>query len=67
MMVEERDFFPAALKALLPQDWAEVASTLTDHKDPLFGDAAEETFDASRAHILRLELEAEAERRQAQH
>ncbi|GEC56160.1 hemerythrin [Bradyrhizobium elkanii] len=64
MMVEERDFFPAALKALLPQDWTEVASALTDHKDPLFSEAAEETFDALRAHILRLEQEAEAERHQ---
>ncbi|WP_375787871.1 hemerythrin domain-containing protein [Bradyrhizobium sp. Pha-3] len=67
MMVEERDFFPAALKALLPQDWAEVASALTDHEDPLFSDAAEETFDALRAHILRLEQEAEAERHQVKH
>lgn len=66
MMVEERDFFPAALKALLPQDWEEVGSALTDHKDPLFSDAAEETFDALRAHILRLEQEAEAGRHQVE-
>ena len=62
MMMEERDFFPAAVKALLPQDWEEVSSALTDHSDPLFSDAAEETFATLRAHILRLELEAEAER-----
>jgi hemerythrin-like domain-containing protein len=63
MMMEERDFFPAALKALKPQDWTELASAVTNHKDPLFSDLAEERFDALRAHISRLEEEAEAERR----
>jgi hemerythrin-like domain-containing protein len=62
MMMEDRDFFPAALKALEPQDWTEIASALTSHKDPLFSDAAEARFDGLRAHILRLEQEAEAER-----
>jgi hemerythrin-like domain-containing protein len=63
MMMEDRDFFPAALKALKPQDWTEIASAVTDHKDPLFSDVNEEWFDALRAHILRLEQEAEAERK----
>ena len=63
MMMEDRDFFPAALKALKPQDWTELASAVTNHKDPLFSDLAEERFDALRAHISRLEEEAEAERR----
>ena len=62
MMMEDRDFFPAALKALKPQDWTEIASALTSHEDPLFSEAAEETFDALRARILQLEQEAEAER-----
>jgi hemerythrin-like domain-containing protein len=62
VMMEDRDFFPAALKALEPQDWTEIASTLTEHRDPLFSDVAEEGFDMLRAHILRLEQEAEAER-----
>lgn len=62
VMTEDRDFFPAALKALKPQDWTEIASASTDHVDPLFSDAAEETFDALRARILQLEQEAEAER-----
>jgi len=62
IMIEDRDFFPAALKALEPQDWTEIASASTDHVDPLFSDAAEETFDALRARILQLEQEAEAER-----
>jgi hemerythrin-like domain-containing protein len=60
--MEERDFFPAAVKALQPQDWAEIASTLTDQKDPLFSESVEERFDAVRKHILKLEREAEAER-----
>jgi hemerythrin-like domain-containing protein len=63
MMVEDRDFFPAALKALEPQDWTEIASALTNHEDPLFSEAAEETFGALRARILQLEQEAEAERK----
>jgi hemerythrin-like domain-containing protein len=62
IMMEDRDFFPAALQALEPQDWTEIASTLTDHRDPLFSDVAEEGFDMLRAHILSLEQEAEAER-----
>ena len=62
IMKEDRDFFPAALKALEPQDWTEIASAMTAHEDPLFSDVAEEGFDMLRAHILRLEQEAEAER-----
>jgi len=62
IVMEDRDFFPAALKALKPQDWTEIASALTSHEDPLFSEAAEETFDALRARILQLEKEADAER-----
>ncbi len=62
IMLEDRDFFPAALKALKPQDWTEIASALSGHRDPLFSDVAEEGFDMLRAHILRLEQEAEVER-----
>jgi hemerythrin-like domain-containing protein len=63
VMTEDRYFFPAALKALEPQDWAEIASTLTARKDPLFSDMAEAGFDTLRAHILQLEEEAETERK----
>jgi len=63
IMMEDRDFFPAALKALEPQDWAELASALTSRDDPLFNDAADETFDEVRTRILQLEKEAEADRR----
>ena len=62
MAMEERLFSPAAIVALQPQDWAEIASTLTDQKDPLFSEIVEERFDAVRKHILQLEQEAAAER-----
>jgi len=60
--MEERDFFPAAVKALEPHDWAEIGAAVTLHQDPLFSDAAEQRFDGLRGHIMRLEQEAEAER-----
>lgn len=62
LQMEDRYFFPAALKALQPDDWAEIAATLTRQKDPLFSDSVEARFDALRAHIIELEHEAEAER-----
>jgi len=62
IMIEDRDFFPAALKALTPSDWTEIASASTNHEDPLFSDAAEEIFDALRARIVQMEKESEVER-----
>jgi len=62
IMMEDRDFFPAALKALKPQDWEEISSTLTAHEDPLFSDITERKFEALREHIEQLEQEAEAAR-----
>jgi hemerythrin-like domain-containing protein len=63
MAMEERDFFPAAVRALQPKDWAEIASTLTEQKhDPLFNEIVEQKFDVVRKHILQLEQEAEVER-----
>ena len=62
MAMEERDFFPAAVKALEPQDWMEITSRLTDQPDPLFSEIVEGRFDAVRRHIMQLEQEAEAER-----
>jgi hemerythrin-like domain-containing protein len=61
--MEDRHFFPAALNALEPQDWTEIALSLTRRKDPLFSDVAEEGFETLREHILRLEQEAEDERK----
>ena len=63
VLMEDRYFFPAAVKALQPEDWAEIALTLGSHKDPLFSDVTELRFDVVRAHILQLEQEAEADRK----
>ena len=62
MAIEESDFFPAAIKALQPGDWAEITSRSTDQRDPLFSEDVEERFETVRKHILELEQEAEAER-----
>ena len=62
IIMEDRDFFPAALKAFEAQDWTEIASASTDPEDPLFHEAAQETFSSLRARILQLEREAEAGR-----
>jgi hemerythrin-like domain-containing protein len=61
--MEERYFFPAAVKALRPEDWSEIALTASDQKNPLFSDTVERRFEGVRKHILRLERDAEAERR----
>jgi hemerythrin-like domain-containing protein len=60
--MEERDFFPAAVNSLQARDWAEIASRLTDQRNPLFSEVVEERFEVVRRHILQLEQEAEAER-----
>ncbi|MBR0794982.1 hemerythrin domain-containing protein [Bradyrhizobium jicamae] len=62
MAKEEHDFFPAALKALRPQDWAEIVARLSDQRDPVFSEVVEEKFEVVRRHILQLEQEADAER-----
>ncbi|MBR1206726.1 MULTISPECIES: hemerythrin domain-containing protein [unclassified Bradyrhizobium] len=62
IMMEDRDFFPTAIKVLTAQDWAEIASARSPHKDPLFSDVTEARFDVLRNHIMELEKEAEAER-----
>lgn len=62
MEMEERYFFPVAAQALLPDDWVDIAAAVTAHQDPLFSEVAEGRFEGLRAHILRLEQEAEAER-----
>jgi hemerythrin-like domain-containing protein len=62
MAMEERDFFPAAVKALAPHDWTEIASCMTDQRNPLFSEVVEERFEIVRRHVLQLEQEAELER-----
>ena len=63
IFMEDKYFFPAALKALKPEDWTEISSALTGRTDPLFSDVVEERFEILREHILQLEKEAESERR----
>ena len=63
MAMEERDFFPAAIEALQPEDWAEIAwARSAGEKDPLFDETLEARFEAVRRHILQLEQDAEADR-----
>jgi hemerythrin-like domain-containing protein len=64
MAMEERLVFPAALNALRPADWAEIALKLADRFDPLSQLGFEEKFNKLRRTILELEEEAEAERRE---
>jgi hemerythrin-like domain-containing protein len=61
MAMEERVLFPAALRVLLPQDWAEIRARLTTRKDPL-GTALEAKYSLLRHLILQWEQEAESER-----
>jgi hemerythrin-like domain-containing protein len=60
--MEESEFFPAAVKALKPQDWAEISSAGSVGQDPLFSEAAEKRFEIVRKHIMQLELDAAVQR-----
>jgi hemerythrin-like domain-containing protein len=59
MEMEERIVFPAALDALRPEDWSDIAVKLTAREDPLF---QEHKFSLLRRGILKMEEEADAER-----
>jgi hemerythrin-like domain-containing protein len=63
MAMEEHVLFPAAVKVLLPQDWAEIGAKLTTRKDPL-DTALEDKYRLLRDLILQWEQEAELERTQ---
>ena len=62
MKMEELIFFPTALDALQPTDWADIALKLADRCDPLNGPDLEQKFGMLRRKILEMEAEAEAER-----
>ena len=51
MMMEEEHFFPAAAKALLEDDWAEIEFDLFEREDPLFDRSAHERFHRLREKI----------------
>jgi hemerythrin-like domain-containing protein len=59
---EERLMFPAAVKALRSDDWAEIDARLDDRKDPLFNSIVEERFQNLQRTILRWEQETEGTR-----
>ena len=59
---EERLLFPAAVKALRSEDWAEIDARLDDRKDPLFDSVVEEKFHNLQRTILRWEQETEETR-----
>ena len=59
---EERLLFPAAVKSLRPEDWADIDARLNDKKDPLFDGAIETKFHALERTILRWERETETNR-----
>jgi hemerythrin-like domain-containing protein len=59
---EEQLLFPAAIKALRPQDWREIDARLDDRKDPLFNSVVEERFHNLQSTILRWEQETEQAR-----
>lgn len=49
---EDTVFFPAAGKALTPQDWSDIEAQLVGREDPLFGPATEERFETLSHDIL---------------
>jgi len=62
MTMEENVLFPAALAALGPTDWADIALHMTERRDPLSRPGLEEKYQKLFGKILQLEAEAEAER-----
>lgn len=62
---EERLLFPAAVKALQSDDWAEIERHLNDRTDPLFNEKIEEKFRSMRDGVLLWEQGNEAERASA--
>jgi hemerythrin-like domain-containing protein len=62
MAMEERVVFPAALNALRPKDWADIAVKLGGRDDPFNLPDFEQKFNRLRRNIREMEEEAEAER-----
>jgi hemerythrin-like domain-containing protein len=62
MVMEERVVFPAALDALRPEDWADIAMQLAERYGPPSEPDFEEKFSTLRRNILDMEEQAETER-----
>jgi hemerythrin-like domain-containing protein len=60
MHKEEELLYPAAVKGLRAEDWAEINAQLNQGKDPLFHGVAEKKFNALRQRVLRWERETQA-------
>jgi hypothetical protein len=61
MAMEERVVFPVALKALRPQDRAEIALKPPGREDPFYQSGFELKFSTLRRSILKMEEEVQAE------
>ncbi len=62
MALEERELFPAALRALWPSDWASIDARMGDARDPLFNGTIERKFHSLADKILQWERENEHDR-----
>ncbi len=49
---EEVVFFPAAERALTPQDWVEIEQASPGREDPVFGEKTGEHFETLRRHVM---------------
>lgn len=62
MEIEERSLFPAAIKALRPDDWAQIDARISDKKDPLFSGVIDQKFRSLQQRIVTWEAENEKAR-----
>jgi hemerythrin-like domain-containing protein len=62
MTKEEQFLYPAAVKCLRADDWAEIDVRLDNKTDPLFANSGESKFDSLRQAVLRWEQENQSTR-----
>lgn len=55
---EDSIFFPAAERALRPEDWADIEARMAEVMDPVFGGPAEKRFEALLRDVLEWERES---------
>jgi hemerythrin-like domain-containing protein len=67
MAKEEQLLFPSAVRALRPEDWAEIDTRLNNKKDPLFDDTTEEKFHVLQQTIVQWEQDTEVNRVEDNH
>jgi hemerythrin-like domain-containing protein len=64
---EDRLLFPAAAKALKPEDWAEIDAQLNNRKDPLSNGEREKSLNVLQRTILQWERETQVNRVKTDH